>query len=74
VETIELQLDEQMLDLAPWLAELRHSSLSELIAEAINKLAEAEPPKDRILGMFADEPEIVDEILEEIMSERTAHS
>ncbi len=45
-------------------------SLVELIVEAINKLAEAEPPKDRILGMFADEPEVVDEILEEIMSDR----
>jgi CMP-2-keto-3-deoxyoctulosonic acid synthetase len=54
------------LDRARWLAELRHSSLSELIAEAINKLAEAEPPKDRILGMFADEPEVADEMLEEI--------
>jgi hypothetical protein len=52
---------------------LRRCTLSELIAEAINKLAEAEPPKDRILGMFADEPEIVDEILEEIMSDRAAH-
>jgi hypothetical protein len=72
VETIELQLDKQTLDRARWLAKSRHSSLSELIAEAINKLAEAEPPKDRILGMFADEPEVIDEILEEIMSDRAA--
>jgi CMP-2-keto-3-deoxyoctulosonic acid synthetase len=72
VETIELQLDKQTLDRARWLAKSRHSSLSELIAEAINKLAVAEPPKDRILGMFADEPEVVDEILEEIMSDRAA--
>jgi transcriptional regulator of met regulon len=73
VETIKLQLDKQTLDRARWLAELRHSTLSELIAEAINKLAEAEPSKDRVLGMFSDEPEVVDEILEEIMSDRAAH-
>ena len=72
METIELQLDKQTLDRARWLAELRHATLSELIVEAINKLAEAEPPKDRILGMFADEPEVIDEILEEIMSDRAA--
>ncbi len=73
METIKLQLDKQTLDRARWLAELRHSTLSELIAEAINKLAEAEPSKDRVLGMFSDEPEVVDEILEEIMSDRAAH-
>jgi len=59
-------LDKQTLERARWLAELRHCTLSELIAEAINKLAVAEPPKDRILGMFADESEVVDEILKRL--------
>ena len=74
METIELQLDKQTLERARWLAQLRHCTLSELIAEGINKLTAAESPKDRILGMFADEPEVVDEILEEIMKDRAAHS
>ncbi|MBE9129508.1 MULTISPECIES: hypothetical protein [unclassified Coleofasciculus] len=79
METLELQLDKKTLDLARWLAESRHCNLSELITEAINKLAvpersrRTESTKDRIMGMFADEPDVVDEILEEIMRDRAAH-
>jgi hypothetical protein len=73
MEKIELQLDEKILDKARWLAKSRHCDLSELIAYAIEKLAVLEPPEDRLLGLYADEPELIDEILEEIMRDRAAH-
>ncbi|MBD2209968.1 hypothetical protein H6G27_08770 [Nostoc linckia FACHB-104] len=47
--------------------------MSELIAYAINQLPVAETPKDRLLGLFADDPESVDEMLEKVMKDRAAH-
>lgn len=73
MEKIELQLDEKTLQLARWLAKSRHCDLSELIAYAIDKLAVCEPPKDHLLGLFADDPESVDKMLEEVMKDRKAH-
>jgi hypothetical protein len=73
VEKIELQIDEKTLEKAYALAKSRHCDLSELIAYAIDKLTVTEPPKDRLLGLFADDPESVDEMLEEVMKDRAAH-
>jgi hypothetical protein len=73
VEKIELQLDKKTLEKAHWLAKSRHCDLSELIAYAIDQLAVVEPPKDHLLGLFADDPESVDEMLEEVMKDRAAH-
>ncbi|MDZ7962221.1 MAG: hypothetical protein RMY34_30850 [Aulosira sp. DedQUE10] len=70
---IELQLDESTLEKALALAKLRHCDLTQLILYAIDQLAVAEPPKDRLLGLFADDPESVDEMLEEVMKDRAAH-
>nr|WP_230968050.1 hypothetical protein [Nostoc sp. WHI] len=55
------------------MAKSRHCDLSELIAYAIEQLPVAEPTKDRLLGLFADDPESVDEMLEEVMKDRAAH-
>lgn len=73
MEKIELQLDAKTLEKARALAKSRHCDLSELITYAINKLTLTEPPKDRLLGLFADDPEAVDEMLEEVMKDRAAH-
>jgi hypothetical protein len=73
VEKIELQLDEKTLEKALALAKSRHCDLSDLIAYAIAQLATTEPPKDHLLGLFADDPESVDEMLEEVMKDRAAH-
>ncbi|WP_017719475.1 hypothetical protein [Kamptonema formosum] len=73
MEKIELELDGSTLARARAMANQRNCALPELIAEAINKLAVAEPPKDSILGMFADDPESVDEMLAEVMKDRAAH-
>lgn len=70
---IEIELEEPRYWLAKRMANQSDRTFSELIAYAIEKLAEAEPPKDRILGMFADDPESVDEMLAEVMKDRAAH-
>jgi len=73
VEKIELQLDDKTLEKARWLAKSHHRNLSELIAYAINQLEVTDPPKDRLLGLFADDAESVDQMLEEVMKDRAAH-
>ncbi len=73
MEKIELQLDDKTLEKARWLAKSHHRDLSELIAYAINQLEVTDPPKDRLLGLFADDPESVDQMLEEVMKDRAAH-
>lgn len=73
MEKIELQLDEKTLEKARWLAKSRHCDLSQLITYAIDKLAVTEADNYPLLGLYADEPELIDEILEEIMRDRAAH-
>ncbi|KAF3889613.1 MULTISPECIES: hypothetical protein [Nostocales] len=74
MNTIELELDEKTLNKALLLAKVRHCDLSDLIAYAIDQLALTETPKDRLLGLFADDPKSVDEMLAEVMKDREAHS
>ncbi|WP_445634783.1 CopG family transcriptional regulator [Nostoc sp. DSM 114161] len=73
MENIELQIDEKTLEKARALAKSRHCDLSELIAYAIEQLPMREPAKYPLLGLFADDPESVDEMLEEVMKDRAAH-
>jgi hypothetical protein len=67
---IEIELDEQTLEYAQLLAESRQSTLPELIAEVIKLLAAPKVTQDPWIGLFADESEQVDEILEEAMKNR----
>jgi hypothetical protein len=69
---IEIELDEQTLQSAKLLAESRQCTLSELITEVIKLLAAPKVAKDPWMRLFADEPELVDEILEEALKNRAA--
>lgn len=73
MEKIELQLDATTLEKALTLAKSRHCNLSELVAYAIEQLPLLEPAKYPLLGLFADDPDSVDEMLEEVMKDRAAH-
>jgi len=71
--TIELQLDEQTLERARRVAMLRRSTLEALIKEIIDLLAVAEGTGDPIVGMFAQEPELIDQVLDSAMKAREKH-
>lgn len=73
MEKIEIELESPTLWRARGMARDNNCTLDEIIAKAIEKLAQENPPKDRILGMFADDPESVDEMLAEVMKDRAAH-
>lgn len=70
--TIELQLDEQTLERARSVARRRQSSLEALIKEIIDLWAGAEG-QDPIIGMFAQEPELIDQVLNSAMTAREMH-
>jgi hypothetical protein len=73
METRELQLDEETLARARRLAASRQVTVEELIKEALAQLETPASTEDPILGMFADVPELIDEIVEEAMQARERH-
>ncbi|WP_238360768.1 hypothetical protein [Iningainema tapete] len=54
------------------MADTRQISLPEMIAEVIKLLAATKVTKDPWVGLFAKEPELVDEILEEAIRNRAS--
>jgi len=73
IETVELQLDAKTLKCAQQLAASRHCTLNELIMEIIEQLDSKKAATNPFLGMFADEPELIDEALESAMKAREEH-
>lgn len=74
METIQLQLDDKTLERARRLAQLRRRSLEELLKETLEQMMVAEPTDDQVLGMFADDPELVDQVIESAMVAREKHA
>ncbi|WP_414562533.1 MULTISPECIES: hypothetical protein [unclassified Anabaena] len=70
MEKIELELDRVTFERAKTLAIVNQSSLTELISHVIERLAEIQEKKDPLMGLYADVPEIVDEIVAEAMENR----
>ena len=73
METVELQLDPKTLELARRLVASRRCTLEELITEAIEQLATVSAGEDAFLGMFAHEPELIDQVVESAMEAREIH-
>ncbi|MDZ7953593.1 hypothetical protein [Nostoc sp. DedQUE09] len=70
MEKIELELDRLTFERAKTLAIVNKSTLSELISHVIERLAEVQEKNDPLMGLYADVPEIVDEIVAEAMAKR----
>ncbi|MEH2179684.1 hypothetical protein [Nostoc sp.] len=70
MEKIEIELDRLTFERAKTLAIVNQSTLSELITDVIERLAEIQEKKDPLMGLYADVPEIVDEIVAEAMKKR----
>lgn len=70
---VELELDEQALERAQRIAEARSCTVEQLIKELIEHLTVAETTDDVFLGMFAQEPELIDQVMESAMRAREAH-
>lgn len=73
METIELQLDPQTLKRARKLAASQKCTLEELLKTLIEQLGTEQAKPDPLLGMFADEPALMDEVVTAAMQDRAAH-
>ncbi len=73
VQTIELHLEKRILDRARRLAQARDCRIEDVFADAIERVPPVEAPADPFLGMFKDEPELVDEITRSTMEARERH-
>lgn len=70
MKTLELQLDESTFQRAIRLATDYQCTLEELFAQALDKLKAPSSSDDAMLGLFSDEPELIDEIVESAMQTR----
>jgi hypothetical protein len=70
VKPIELYLDEQTYEQAQKVAQARFSTLEALLTELIQHLALIESQVDPLLGMFAAEPELLDQVVETALAAR----
>ena len=70
MEKIEVELDEQTLERAKQIAALRHSTLEALIKDIIDLLAIADGTPDPLLGMFAQEADLIDQVMTQAMTTR----
>ncbi len=66
---VELHLDEMVLQRARRLAESHGYTLEEVFTLALEQL-EAAAVNDPLLGLFSDEPELMDRVLEDAMLAR----
>ena len=73
MEPIELQLDEQTLERARRLAASRRFTLEELITTLLQREEAIDSENDPVLGMFAHEPELIDQVAESAMQMREQH-
>jgi len=73
METIALQLDPQTLARARQLAASRRCTLEELLKECIEHLGKTGTEGDPFLGMFADEPAVLDQVIASAMQAREEH-
>lgn len=74
MDTIQIQLDRQTLARAQLLSRLRGYSLDALIKELINQTRVAALEENHLLGMFADEPQLMDQVVESSMIARERHA
>jgi hypothetical protein len=74
MEKIELELDEQTLERARRLAETRRCTVEQLLRDMIEQLGATTSTDDVFLGMFAQEPELIEHVVELAMRSRERHS
>jgi len=73
MERIEIELDTQTIERARRLAEVHHCTVEQLLREMIENLGSTAIEQDVFLGMFAEEPEVIDQMLEMAMQAREQH-
>lgn len=64
------QIDAQLLDRARRLAAERHCSVDEILREALDRVERPLQSSKSLIGLFADVPDLVDQVLEDVYRTR----
>lgn len=70
MRTIEIALDDETLDRARRLAEVRSCTLEDLVVDLIRSLGRAASPEDPLLGLLSSEPDVADQMTDAALSAR----
>ena len=70
MSTIELELDEKTLGQVKDIAARRRATVEALIEDLVRRLIEAESDADPLLGMFSQEPQLLDAAVDSTMQAR----
>ncbi len=70
MHTIELALDDETMERVQRAAVERQCSVEQLLKEMIDRMGPRESFDDPLLGMMADDPELVDDIVRSAMEAR----
>lgn len=70
MDTLVVELDPQTSERARRLAEARGTTVTALVQSLITQLDCSETAQDPLLGLFADEPTLLDQVVEQAMQTR----
>lgn len=70
--TVKLELSESTMERALRLAAARNETLEQLITDLVEEKPLPQASSDRVIGMFAEDADLLDEIVEEAMRDREA--
>lgn len=68
--TIKLQLDDKTLEQVKLIAERRRATVETFIQDLIQRLVDIEAEDDPLLGMFAQEPDLMDAVITSALQAR----
>jgi predicted transcriptional regulator len=68
--TEPVEINPELLERVRRLAEQSHRSVDDILNEALDKMVGPLKPQSSIVGLFADEPELVDQILDDVYRTR----
>lgn len=67
---VELELEDSFVEQAEHQAAIQHTTVEALFADLLKQQLPIPPTPNRTLGLFADEPKMIDEMMEMIRAER----
>jgi hypothetical protein len=70
VDTVVVELDPQTSERARRLAQARGTTIQALVQSLITQLDRGEVAHDPLLGLFADEPDLLDQVVDQAMQAR----
>lgn len=70
MDTVVVELDPQTSERARRLAQARGTTVTALVQSLITQLDSGEIMHDTLLGLFADEPALLDQVAEQAMQAR----